>query len=93
MLEILQEFNNEERRAFVQFVTGSPRLPPGGLASLDPKLTVVRKVCKCFILKIKKNGTREKRRHNKCSQIYKYYLGTSAFNFLKDIKELFSTQN
>ncbi|RHN48427.1 putative aminoacyltransferase, E1 ubiquitin-activating enzyme [Medicago truncatula] len=44
LLEILQEFNNEERRAFVQFVTRSPRLPPGGLASLDPKLTVVQKI-------------------------------------------------
>ncbi|KAG7964552.1 hypothetical protein I3843_09G176100 [Carya illinoinensis] len=31
------------RRAFLQFVTGAPRLPPGGLASLNPKLTVVRK--------------------------------------------------
>uniref|UniRef100_A0A2P2M427 HECT-type E3 ubiquitin transferase n=1 Tax=Rhizophora mucronata TaxID=61149 RepID=A0A2P2M427_RHIMU len=46
LLEIIREFNYEERRAFLQFVTGAPRLPPGGLASLNPKLTIVRKVCR-----------------------------------------------
>ncbi|KAK7355710.1 hypothetical protein VNO80_14970 [Phaseolus coccineus] len=45
-LEIIREFGHEQRRAFLQFVTGAPRLPPGGLASLTPKLTVVRKVCR-----------------------------------------------
>lgn len=45
LLEIMQEFESEERRAFLQFVTGAPRLPPGGLAALNPKLTVVRKIC------------------------------------------------
>ncbi|XP_012082279.1 E3 ubiquitin-protein ligase UPL4 isoform X2 [Jatropha curcas] len=45
LLEIMQEFNQEQRRAFLQFVTGAPRLPPGGLASLSPKLTIVRKHC------------------------------------------------
>ncbi|XP_020395487.1 E3 ubiquitin-protein ligase UPL4 [Zea mays] len=44
-LEILREFGREEQRAFTQFSTGAPHLPLGGLASLDPKLTVVRKVC------------------------------------------------
>ncbi|CAH8321886.1 unnamed protein product [Eruca vesicaria subsp. sativa] len=43
LLEILNEFDKEQRRAFLQFVTGCPRLPPGGLASLNPKLTIVRK--------------------------------------------------
>ncbi|XP_059667702.1 E3 ubiquitin-protein ligase UPL4 isoform X2 [Cornus florida] len=45
LLEIIQEFNREQQRAFLQFVTGAPRLPPGGLASLNPKLTIVRKHC------------------------------------------------
>nr|GMD67633.1 E3 ubiquitin-protein ligase UPL4 isoform X1 [Ipomoea batatas] len=45
LLEIIQEFNIEKQRAFLQFVTGAPRLPPGGLASLNPKLTIVRKKC------------------------------------------------
>ncbi|WJZ93270.1 hypothetical protein VitviT2T_012223 [Vitis vinifera] len=45
LLEIVQEFDHEQRRAFLQFVTGAPRLPPGGLASLNPKLTIVRKHC------------------------------------------------
>ncbi|KAL6864715.1 hypothetical protein ACP4OV_015866 [Aristida adscensionis] len=44
-LEILREFGREEQRAFTQFATGAPQLPLGGLASLDPKLTVVRKQC------------------------------------------------
>ncbi|XP_054815351.1 E3 ubiquitin-protein ligase UPL4 isoform X2 [Prosopis cineraria] len=45
LLEIIQEFDHVQRRAFLQFVTGAPRLPPGGLASLNPKLTIVRKHC------------------------------------------------
>ncbi|OQU77294.1 hypothetical protein SORBI_3009G025200 [Sorghum bicolor] len=44
-LEILREFGREEQRAFIQFSTGAPQLPLGGLASLEPKLTVVRKQC------------------------------------------------
>ncbi|XP_052626387.1 E3 ubiquitin-protein ligase UPL3 isoform X1 [Lactuca sativa] len=43
LLEIMGEFNPEQQRAFCQFVTGAPRLPPGGLAVLNPKLTIVRK--------------------------------------------------
>ncbi|KAK9158171.1 hypothetical protein Scep_004745 [Stephania cephalantha] len=45
LLEIIQEFGFEQQRAFLQFVTGAPRLPPGGLAALNPKLTIVRKHC------------------------------------------------
>ncbi|GAY52353.1 hypothetical protein CUMW_141130 [Citrus unshiu] len=45
LLEIIREFDYDQRRAFLQFVTGAPRLPPGGLASLNPKLTIVRKHC------------------------------------------------
>lgn len=43
LLEILGEFTPEEQRSFLRFVTGAPRLPPGGLAALNPKLTIVRK--------------------------------------------------
>lgn len=43
LLEIMGEFTPEFQRAFCQFVTGAPRLPPGGLAVLNPKLTIVRK--------------------------------------------------
>ncbi|KAL0422906.1 UNVERIFIED_CONTAM: E3 ubiquitin-protein ligase UPL3 [Sesamum latifolium] len=43
LLEIMSEFTVEQQRAFCQFVTGAPRLPPGGLAVLNPKLTIVRK--------------------------------------------------
>ena len=32
-----------ERRQFLQFLTGSPRLPIGGFAALNPKLTIVKK--------------------------------------------------
>ncbi|XP_011094716.1 E3 ubiquitin-protein ligase UPL4 isoform X1 [Sesamum indicum] len=45
LLEIMQEFDLKQQRAFLQFVTGAPRLPTGGLASLNPKLTIVRKHC------------------------------------------------
>lgn len=40
----MAEFTPEQQHAFCQFVTGAPRLPPGGLAALSPKLTIVRKV-------------------------------------------------
>ena len=43
-LEILSELDDEQRRSFLQFVTGSPRLPPGGIAALSPKLTVVQRL-------------------------------------------------
>jgi E3 ubiquitin-protein ligase TRIP12 len=35
LFELMSEFNSDEQRAFLQFVTGSPRLPVGG-----PYLTV-----------------------------------------------------
>lgn len=44
LLEIMGEFTPEQQRAFCQFVTGAPKLPPGGLAVLNPKLTIVRKL-------------------------------------------------
>ncbi|XP_074312089.1 E3 ubiquitin-protein ligase UPL4 isoform X2 [Silene latifolia] len=44
LLEVVSEFDYEQRRAFLQFVTGAPRLPPGGLAALNPKMTIVRKL-------------------------------------------------
>ncbi|KAJ1628588.1 hypothetical protein T492DRAFT_874926 [Pavlovales sp. CCMP2436] len=34
-----------ERRAFVQFTTGCPHLPPTGLAALNPMLSVSLKHC------------------------------------------------
>lgn len=43
LLEIMADFTPEQQYAFCQFVTGAPRLPPGGLAALNPKLTIVRK--------------------------------------------------
>ncbi|KAL2933844.1 E3 ubiquitin-protein ligase UPL4 [Bienertia sinuspersici] len=43
LMEVISEFTYEQKRAFLQFVTGAPRLPPGGLAALNPKLTIVRK--------------------------------------------------
>ncbi len=36
-------FDEQEQRQFLQFITGSPRLPVGGLQSLVPALTIVRK--------------------------------------------------
>ena len=42
-LEVLSEFDAADQRKFLRFVTGCPRLPPGGISALQPKLTVVRK--------------------------------------------------
>ena len=43
LFDIMINFEVEEQRAFLQFVTGSPRLPVGGFRMLHPPLTIVRK--------------------------------------------------
>jgi E3 ubiquitin-protein ligase TRIP12 len=43
IVEMMTKFDLHERRAFLQFITGSPRLPFGGWRSLQPPLTVVCK--------------------------------------------------
>lgn len=43
LFEILSSYNAEDQRLFLQFVTGSPRLPTGGFKALTPPLTIVRK--------------------------------------------------
>ncbi|CAG0905389.1 unnamed protein product, partial [Cyprideis torosa] len=41
--EILSSYEEEEQRTFLQFLTGTPRLPVGGFRSLNPPLRIVRK--------------------------------------------------
>jgi len=43
LFAVMHEFNETERRQFLQFVTGSPRLPISGFKGLTPKLTIVKK--------------------------------------------------
>ncbi|KAG0237129.1 Ubiquitin fusion degradation protein 4 [Actinomortierella wolfii] len=43
LLEIMSEYTTEERRQFLQFITGSPKLPIGGFKNLHPPFTVVCK--------------------------------------------------
>nr|CAI5854600.1 unnamed protein product [Callosobruchus analis] len=43
-VNVLVAMSAEERKAFLQFTTGCSSLPPGGLANLYPRLTIVRKV-------------------------------------------------
>ena len=43
LLQVMCEFSDAMRANFLKFVTGSPRVPVGGLASLTPRLTIVRK--------------------------------------------------
>ncbi|KAF9991076.1 Ubiquitin fusion degradation protein 4 [Mortierella antarctica] len=45
LLQVMSEFSMEERRQFLQFITGSPKLPIGGFKNLHPPFTVV---CKHF---------------------------------------------
>ena len=40
-IEIVLEFNEEQKKKFLFFVTGCDRLPIGGFKNLNPKLTVV----------------------------------------------------
>jgi len=43
LFQIMAGYNQEEQRAFLQFVTGCPRLPIGSFKSLSPPLTIVKK--------------------------------------------------
>lgn len=43
LFDVMSSYNAQERRKFVQFLTGSPRLPVGGFKALQPPLTIVRK--------------------------------------------------
>ncbi|XP_062521457.1 E3 ubiquitin-protein ligase TRIP12-like isoform X2 [Corticium candelabrum] len=43
LFEIMSTYDSQDQRSFLQFVTGSPRLPVGGFKSLNPPLTIVRK--------------------------------------------------
>ncbi|OQV15075.1 E3 ubiquitin-protein ligase HECTD1 [Hypsibius exemplaris] len=44
LVNVLCALTATERKAFVHFITGSSSLPPGGLANLHPRLTVVKKL-------------------------------------------------
>jgi len=43
LFSIMAGYDQEEQRAFLQFVTGCPRLPIGSFKSLSPPLTIVKK--------------------------------------------------
>ncbi|KAL9126298.1 MAG: hypothetical protein Q9217_004624 [Psora testacea] len=43
LLQVMSELSLPQRRDFLQFVTGSPKLPIGGFKSLNPMFTVVCK--------------------------------------------------
>ncbi|XP_071085244.1 E3 ubiquitin-protein ligase TRIP12-like isoform X2 [Haliotis cracherodii] len=43
LFQVLSAYTPDEQRDFLQFVTGSPKLPVGGFRSLSPPLTIVRK--------------------------------------------------
>ena len=44
LLKFMSELKADQRKMFLQFVTGCPRLPIGGFKALTPPLTVVRRV-------------------------------------------------
>ncbi|KAJ3494852.1 hypothetical protein NLJ89_g10725 [Agrocybe chaxingu] len=43
LIEVMADYDTSTRRAYLQFITGSPKLPIGGFRGLNPSLTVVRK--------------------------------------------------
>ncbi|CAM9668710.1 unnamed protein product, partial [Choristocarpus tenellus] len=43
LVRTMTGLNQNQRRRFLQFITGTPRLPVGGFAALRPRLTIVRK--------------------------------------------------
>lgn len=43
LFDIIQELNNEDLCNFIMFITGSGRLPIGGLSALNPHLTIAKR--------------------------------------------------
>lgn len=43
-LQVLSELTEDQKREFLMFTIGAPRLPLGGLKHLSPQLTVVKKL-------------------------------------------------
>ena len=43
LIKFMSNLNKEQRKKFLKFSTGCPRLPMGGFKNLSPKLTVVKK--------------------------------------------------
>jgi len=41
-VDVLSEFDINQRRDFLRFLTGSPKLPVGGFKSLEPKFTLTK---------------------------------------------------
>jgi hypothetical protein len=48
LLDVIQSFDVPNRRLFLRFITGSPRLPLGGFARLSTPLTVVKRATLAF---------------------------------------------
>ena len=44
LFKIVAEMSKEEQKLFIKFVTGWTRLPHGGIASLNPPLTIARRI-------------------------------------------------
>ena len=44
LFEIITEFDIQQKSLFLKFITGSEKLPIGGLASLQPQLTIAKRV-------------------------------------------------
>ena len=44
LFKVLMDMTQAERAAFLRFATGQPALPVGGLAALNPPLTIIRKI-------------------------------------------------
>ncbi|KAL0481972.1 hypothetical protein AKO1_013171 [Acrasis kona] len=44
LFKVMCELDKQEKRLFVKFLTGSPKLPSGGIKNLNPKLTIVLKI-------------------------------------------------
>ena len=40
----MSEMSKDDKRLFLRFISGSPRLPLGGFAGLSPRLTIVKAV-------------------------------------------------
>lgn len=82
LFDIMCSFDAHEQRLFLQFITGSPRLPIGGLRSLVPQLTIVRKTPDSMTTTASSSSPSSGSQHNNASDNYLPSVMTCV-NYLK----------
>jgi hypothetical protein len=78
LFEILVEMDEQERRDFLEFTTGSNRLPIGGLKNLNPKC----KISQNSLSKCPSSNLFQLKKMNHCQQRILVFIILNCLNIL-----------